>query len=54
MNAALLLVALAVPSANTPGRAALSGVVRTDTGQPIRGASVFIRTAKPRVGVGDL
>jgi hypothetical protein len=53
MHAVLLLAGLAA-AADPPQRSALSGVVRTETGRPIRGASVFIRTAKPRVGVGDL
>jgi hypothetical protein len=54
MLALLVLSGLTAGSTTPPQRAALTGVVQTNTGQPLRGASVFIRTAKPRQGVGYL
>jgi hypothetical protein len=32
----------------------LAGMVENDAGRPVAGATVFIRTAGPRQGVGDL
>jgi len=51
---ALLLVALAADPAPAAERATLTGVVKDDQGRPRVGATVFIRTAAPRVGVGVL
>ncbi len=48
-----LLVAFAVTQSSTAGPT-LSGVVRDDAGGPISVATVFIRTAAPRKGVGVL
>lgn len=50
----LTLMSLAPTPAAAPERAMLSGVVRNEAGQPVPEAVVFIRTAGPRQGVGDL
>jgi hypothetical protein len=51
----LLVLASLVPPAGAGAEpATLTGVVQTDAGRPVPGASVFIRTAGPRKGVGDL
>ena len=53
MFALLATFALAAdPSA--PERLTLTGVVRDGEGRPLAGATVFVRTAAPRKGVGVL
>jgi len=51
-----LLVFAVFGVAGTPGqeRPTLTGVVQSDAGQPLTGATVFISTAAPRKGVGVL
>ena len=51
MFALLAAVALAADPAARP---AITGVVRDDKGHPLAGATVFVRTAAPRKGVGVL
>jgi len=51
----LLFVPMASRSAEAETkRPDLSGVVQSTNGQPIAGASVFIYTAGPKLGVGFL
>lgn len=48
-----LLFAVAYLAAE-PAKPTLTGVVRDDAGRPLARATVFIRTAGPRQGVGVL
>jgi hypothetical protein len=56
----VVVAALWIINASVPGRAqetrssALNGVVRSDDGSPVVGATVFIYTAGPRKGLGIL
>ena len=53
--ALLLLLASFGTTAETSQQAAvLTGTVKNQAGAPVPGASVFIRTAGPRKGVGYL
>jgi hypothetical protein len=48
-------IAIALTLIQFPAKgAALTGVVKDDSGRPIAKATVFIRTAGPRQGVGVL
>jgi hypothetical protein len=49
-----LLIAAAVAGNPNPGGLTLSGVVQDAGGRPLVKATVFIRTAGPRQGVGVL
>ena len=44
----------ALPTGAADDRPTLAGVIQDDKGTPVAGASVFIRTAGPRQGVGVL
>jgi hypothetical protein len=49
------MASLAVgPLAAEPARPHLEGRVASEPGQPLKGASIFIYTAGPKVGVGTL
>jgi hypothetical protein len=49
------LLAVACLSADPlPARPTLTGIVRDDSGRPLAKATVFVRTAAPRHGVGIL
>src|SRR5438093_472972 len=48
MLSVLLLAALTAATGTVPQRAALTGVVHNEAGQPVPGATVFICTAWPR------
>jgi hypothetical protein len=52
----VLLHLTAVLAASPPiaSSSTLTGVVRDQTGQPVNGATILIRTAKPRDRVGVL
>src|SRR4051794_28332042 len=52
-NAVFTLLTLACLAAE-PERASITGTVRDEKGRAVAGASVFVRTAGPRVGVGVL
>lgn len=54
MHALFLLATFPAPAGTPAGPVALSGAVQTEAGQPLRGASVFVRYAGPRQGVGHL
>ena len=50
-----LILALASPATRAADEAAtLAGVVRSDKGKPLAGARVFVSTAGPRQGAGQL
>jgi protocatechuate 3,4-dioxygenase beta subunit len=49
-----LILTLAIASLSADDKAALSGVVHSEKGGPIEGASVRVWTAGPRKGPGDL
>lgn len=51
MFAVLVAAALSAPP---PAGLTLTGVVADKNGQPVKGATVFVRTAAPRKGVGVL
>lgn len=53
MHLLLAALALAAEPAGTT-RLTLTGVVQDDHGRPLAKATVFIRTAAPRQGVGVL
>jgi len=53
LSAAFVAARSAFAETNQP-KPDLTGVVKTKDGQPITGASIFIYTAGPRVGVGYL
>jgi hypothetical protein len=48
-----VLIATLIPM-DTPSRPTLSGVVQDALGRPLPKATVFIRTAGPRKGIGVL
>ena len=48
-----LLITIAF-SADPTAKPAITGVVQDDKGRPVAGATVFVRTAAPRKGVGVL
>jgi hypothetical protein len=50
----LLLAAAALAANPAPQGQTLTGVVRDAAGQPVPRATVFVRTAGPRQGVGVL
>jgi hypothetical protein len=56
MKSPMLLVSLPLLSTLTASGANpnLTGTVRTEAGQPLAAATVFIYTAGPKVGVGTL
>jgi hypothetical protein len=55
MYALLVTACLAAdPNPPAPERPTLTGVVQDDRGRPLVKATVFIRTAAPRQGVGVL
>jgi protocatechuate 3,4-dioxygenase beta subunit len=49
-----LLLAAALSADPTPKGLTLTGVVRDKAGRPVPNATVFVRTAAPRRGVGVL
>jgi hypothetical protein len=49
-----LLVVFALAAQTPPSGPTLSGVVRDASGNPVPKATVFIRTAAPRKGIGVL
>jgi hypothetical protein len=49
-----LFIVVGLGSDPVPSVPTLSGVVRDDAGRPLPKATVFIRTAAPRQGVGVL
>jgi hypothetical protein len=49
-----LLVAAALSAEPTPKGVTLTGVVQDKAGRPVPKATVFVRTAAPRKGVGVL
>jgi hypothetical protein len=50
----LVLATVAAVITQTSERPAITGVVQSDAGKPLKGATVFISTAAPRKGVGVL
>jgi hypothetical protein len=50
----LALLATVALAADPAARPAITGVVQDDKGRPLAGATVFVRTAAPRKGVGVL
>jgi hypothetical protein len=54
MNALLLIFAASLAAGPTSRGPTLTGIVQGEAGRPVAGATVFIRTAGPRQGVGVL